>query len=104
MDNDSLKVNDEKSLRVKRKKSQRRWRYVMEVPGHGADSWKMWEFVAAHVEDDSRKSTCLLAVKAWRRIYKAKKVPYRERNGEEMFPLEMPLFDQMNIRMVGKKW
>jgi hypothetical protein len=77
-----------------RKKRLRKWRHVMEVPSHGGDWQKLWNFVAAHVEDDSRKKACPLAVKAWQLVSQFDKVPYRERTDHETFPSVMPLFRQ----------
>jgi hypothetical protein len=79
------------------KKKLKRWRHVMELPlpCHGRDWQKLWLFVAAHVEDESRKKPCPLAVKAWQLVCKREKVAYSERSDKAVLPLVMPLFRQV---------
>ena len=89
---------------VKPKKRRRIWRHAMELPCHGRDWEKLWNFVAAHVEDDSRKKLCPLAVKAWEMVHKSDKVAYRERTKEGMFPSVMPLFRQAKFGDSKLKW
>lgn len=89
---------------VKPKKRLRRWRYTMELPCHGRDWEQMWNFVAAHVEDDGRKKMCPLAVKAWQVVHKRDKVPYREKSEEGVLPLVMPLFRRTKFGKSNLKW
>jgi len=71
-----------------------RWRHVMEVPedrsGDCAD--KLWEFVAAHVEDKWRKKPCSLAQKVWKLLTQKAMVGYRARQEGEVdgIPVGMP--------------
>lgn len=76
----------------------------MELPRHGKDWQKLWNFVAAHVEDDGRKKMCPLAVKAWQLVSQFDKVPYRERTDHGMFPSVMPLFRQAKFGERQAKW
>jgi hypothetical protein len=94
----------EKEMSRRPKKRLRRWRYAMELPCHGKDWEKLWNFVAAHVEDDSRKKPCSLAVKAWQRVCKLEKVPYRERTDEGILPSVMPSFRQVKSGESKAKW
>jgi hypothetical protein len=89
---------------TRRKKRLGRWRHVMELPGHGKNWQNMWNFVAAHVEDDSRKKPCPLAAKAWELVRQFDKVPYRERTDHEKFPSVMPLFRQAKFGEKQMKW
>jgi hypothetical protein len=100
----SWKMSQRPKQTPKKRKTLRRWRYAMELPCHGRDWEKLWNFVAAHVEDESRKKPCPLAVKAWQRVCKFEKVPYRERTGEGMLPSVMPLFRQAKFSESKAKW
>lgn len=69
-----------------------RWRHVMELPGNDGDAEKLWNFVAAHVEDKWRKKPCPLAEKAWKQLTGKVMVGYKSRRAVEVggIPRAMP--------------
>ena len=64
----------------------------MELPGNDGDAEKLWNFVAAHVEDKWRKKPCPLAEKAWKQLTNKVMVGYKSRRVVEVggIPRAMP--------------
>lgn len=67
-----------------------RWRHVMELPGNDGDADKLWNFVAAHVEDKWRKKPCPLAEKAWKQLTGKVMVGYKPGRVVGGIPCAMP--------------
>ena len=68
---------------------------MMELPSHGSNVQQLWQFVAAHVEDGRgngwRKRPCLLAVKAWQKVYRYGNLVSGNSLKKAVFPVVMPL-------------
>ena len=62
----------------------------MELPGNGGDADKLWNFVAAHVEDKWRKKPCPLAEKAWKQLTGKVMVGYKPGRVVGGIPCAMP--------------
>ncbi len=86
-----------------------RWRHVMEVPADGLAVDKVWEFVAAHVEDKRRKKACPLAGKAWRTLRTKGVAGHEASKAQETggIPLYMPGHSGLRTKrglIAGVKW